>query len=340
MYLLFYFFLLLYIGISNNRYKTGMHILFVSSGNSKSGISPITKNQGESLVSIGHQVSYFTIQGKGLKGYISNVFILRKYLKNNFFDIIHAHYSLSAFVASLAGAKPLVVSLMGSDVKASSFIKYLIRLYSFFFWETIIVKSKDMKNSSNLTKAHIIPNGVNLDRFKPIEKEASIKITKWNIDKKQILFAANPGRKEKNFQLANEAFKLLSDKNIELQTLINIPNELIPYYLNNADVVLLPSLWEGSPNIIKEAMACNKPLVTTDVGDVKELIENVSGCFIASFDPEDVALKIKLALQFIEEKGRTEGRIHIAKLGLDSKDIAKRITEVYKKILYINDAKK
>lgn len=307
-----------------------MHILFVSSGNSKNVIDPIMQNQGESLVPLGHQVSHFTIKGKGLKGYIHNVFILNTYLKNNSFDIIHAHYSLSAFVASLAGATPIVVSLMGSDVKAAHSLKYIIKLFAFLSWKTIIVKSKDMKDSSSLTKAHIIPNGVNLEKFRPIDKGKSLEITKWNIDKKHILFGANPARNEKNFKLAKEAFDLLGNKNIELHTLVDISNELIPYYLNAADVVLLTSLWEGSPNIIKEAMACNIPVLATDVGDIKELIGNISGCFVTSFEPNDIAEKLNMALVI----GKSiNGRERISELGLNSDRVATNIISVYKEIL-------
>ena len=102
-----------------------MRVLFVSSGNSVKGISPIIKNQGDSLVDMGVDLTYFTIKGKGFKGYSNSVFKLKKVLNKNEYDIIHAHYSLSAIVASFAGAKPLVVSLMGSDVKHNNYYKYI-----------------------------------------------------------------------------------------------------------------------------------------------------------------------------------------------------------------------
>ena len=308
-----------------------MHILFISSGNKKNGISPIIKNQGDSLVSLGHQVSYFTIQGKGFMGYLRNVFILRNYIKDNPFDIIHAHYSLSAVVATLAGGRSIVVSLMGSDVKAKNILKYIIKLFAFLFWKKIIVKSTDMKNSLNLKDVHVVPNGVNFERFQPINKEKSLNIVQWNYDKKHLLFAADPERKEKNFQLAKEAFEILKDKRVEMHSLADVPNELVPYHLNAADVVLLTSLWEGSPNIIKEAMSCNIPVIATNVGDVKELISNVSGCFISSFDSRDLAHKMVLALKFAEETGRTEGRKQIIKLNLNSEAVAKAIIEIYEK---------
>ena len=100
-------------------------VLFVSSGNSVEGISPIIKNQGESLREK-IELTYFTIKGKGVKGYLKATLGLRKHLKQNKYNIVHAHYSLSAFTASLAGAKPLVVSLMGSDVKTKYIYKFII----------------------------------------------------------------------------------------------------------------------------------------------------------------------------------------------------------------------
>ena len=99
-------------------------------------------------------------------------------------------------------------------------------------------------------------------------------------------------------------------------------------YLNAADALVLTSLWEGSPNVIKEAMACNLPIVSTDVGDVKEVIGDTEGCYITSYEPSDVAGKIKLALDFGK---RTNGREKIKHLEINT--IAKRIIDVYNEVL-------
>jgi glycosyltransferase involved in cell wall biosynthesis len=305
-----------------------MKVLFVSSGNSRQGISPIIKNQGESLFNQGIDIHYFTIKGRGITGYLSNVKPLKKYLRQNKFNIIHAHYSLSAFVASLAGAKPLIVSLMGSDVKSKKYFKIVIKIFNFFSWNRIIVKSQDMKVALGIDKVELIPNGVNLDRFKSMNQMECKKRLSWNTSKKQILFAANPDRPEKNFQLALDAYNTLQEKNVALKVLDNVPNDLMPVYFNAADVVVLTSLWEGSPNVIKEAMVCNIPIVSTNVGDVKEVIGKTKGCYISTFEPEDVAEKIQKALDFGK---RTTGREDIKHL--ESGVIAKRIIEVYNKVL-------
>ncbi len=305
-----------------------MKILFVSSGNSKNGISPIIKNQGMSLIDIGHEVTFYTVKGKGIKGYFKNIFTLRDFLKKNSFEVIHAHYSLSAMVASLAGAKPLVVSLMGSDVKASRFLKYIIGFFTVFFWKKVIVKSLDMKKAAGLEEAYIIPNGVNFKKFKPIAKKDALEITKWDATKKHVLFAANPKRPEKNYSLAEKAFSLLKEKDVQLHTLVDIPNEEMPYYFNAADVVLLTSLWEGSPNVIKEAMACNCKIVAVDVGDIKQVMSGVVGCYVTSFDAEEIKEAIQKTLG---KDGCTNGRLQIE--NLQSEVIAHQIIDIYKQLL-------
>ncbi len=301
-----------------------VNILFVSSGNSKNGISPLVFNQGNSLIQLGHYVTFFTIKGKGMKGYIKHIFILRNFIKNNSYDVIHAHYSLSAIVTALAGGKPLVVSLMGSDVKASPLLKYLIKVFNFLFWRKVIVKSQDMKTSCNIESAYVIPNGVNFTKFKEYSKNESIKITGWDKNKQHILFAANPNRKEKNYQLANDAFKLLNTKNVELHVLVDIPHEQMPAYFNAADVIILTSLWEGSPNVIKEAMACNCKIVAVNVGDIKETIGDTDGCYVTNFDKREIAICLKKALEYTD---KPNGRAHIAHL--DSEIIAKKLTNIY-----------
>lgn len=306
-----------------------MRILFVSSGNR--GISPIVSNQGVSLIYQGVIVKYFPIIGKGLLGYLSNIIKLRKFLQEEKFDVVHAHYSLTAFVVSMANAKPLVVSLMGSDVKKGLVFRLIIRVFAFLYsWKNIIVKSEDMRSSLNIDNVMIIPNGVNLKRFREIDRVECRKRLGWDMEKKHILFPANIARPEKNYHLLDEAEKKLNDSNIEVHWFNNVPNEDTPYWYNAADVVVMTSLWEGSPNAIKEAMACGTPVVSVDVGDVKEVMGNTDGCYIAERNPDDIADKIRMALAF---KGKTNGRQRIIDLGLSNDLVAKKLIEIYNEVL-------
>jgi glycosyltransferase involved in cell wall biosynthesis len=304
-----------------------MRVLFVSSGNSKAGISPIVKAQGESLIKEKIELDYFTIKGRGVRGYLNSVLRLRELLKRESYEIIHAHYWLSGIVATLAGAKNLVVSLMGDDVKANAVFRWIIRFFYYISWDSIIVKSQDMYHSLNIKDAHIISNGVDMERFRPIDKEVALNRVGWDKTKKHILFTSNPDRKVKNFELAKRAFDYLDNRDLELHYLKGVPQEEVVYYYNASDVVLLTSLWEGSPNAIKEAMACNIPIVSVDVGDVRELISNTKGCYITTFDYRDIASKIKEALSF---KRRTKGKEAISHL--KSENVAKKIIDIYQNI--------
>jgi glycosyltransferase involved in cell wall biosynthesis len=302
-------------------------VLFISRGNSVTGISPITKNQGDSLTKYAN-LDYFSINGKGLKGYIKAIPKLRKVMRSNEYDVIHAHYSLSAFTASLSGAKPLVVSLMGSDVSSNAFYKFFIKFFNYFFWKRVIVKSDEMKSILGIKDVFVIPNGVDFDKFKPIDKSTALIKTGWDISRQHILFAANPNRPEKNYKIAKEAFDLLDNKDLELHFLENVSNNDMPYYFNAADVVLLTSLREGSPNVIKEAMACNIPIVSTNVGDVKKVLKDTKGCYIVKDHAIDISDKISKVLGFNK---KTTGRNDMQYLNSDS--VAKKIMNIYNSVL-------
>ena len=300
-----------------------MKVLFVCSGNSKLGISPIIKNQGDSLLKEGIDVDYYRIVGKGFVGYLKNFFFLIKKDKQKY-DIIHAHYSLSSIVASFASFKPLVVSLMGSDLYMSKLWIVLLKLLNKVRWDATIVKSRQM--SEKVKNCSVIPNGVDINFFKPKNKNLAKKKINFNTSKNNIIFVADYSRYEKNYTLAKNAVDILQNKDIKLNIVSNISHKMIPHYMNAADLLLLTSFWEGSPNIVKEAMACNCPIVSTDVGDVRQVIGNTKGCFITSFEPDDVAMKIGLALEYGK---RTNGRERIIEMGLDSETTAKKIIAVY-----------
>ncbi len=309
-----------------------MKVLFIASGN-HGAVSPVVGNQAEALMSEGVELEWYLLKGKGFKGYLKNVKPLRKYLKEHKYDAIHAHYSLSAFVASLAGAKPLVVSLMGSDVKAAGWYKFIIRLFAAFGgWKSIIVKSNDMYRSLGIKRAIIIPNGVNMERFHPMSKSDSQKRLGWDSSKKHILFPASASRPEKDYALAETAVQKLKTDNcqlitFELHAFENTPNAETPYWYNAADVVLMTSKWEGSPNAIKEAMACSRPIVATNVGDIAERTSGVDGCFVAqSREPQELASLLQNAFTYTE----TMGSEKIIADQLDRHVINQRLIGVYR----------
>jgi len=305
-----------------------MKVLFISREKQDGKISPVVQAQADSIK---EQVdlSTFSIRGKGCRAYLKGISGLRKYLKINDIDLIHAHYSYIGMVAGLATRKPIVVSLMGSDIEDLWLGRVLIRIFAKLSWKAVIVKSERSKKHIKLKHANVMPNGVDFETFKPIPYEEARQKLGLDRDKKYMLFLSDPGRKEKNYKMAADGCKLVAGGwELELLTLYDIPHNDIPVSLSASDALLLTSHFEGSPNAVKEAMACNCPIVSTDVGDVKEVIGDTEGCFITSFDPEDVASKIKLTLEFGK---RTNGREKIRHL--DSKIVAEKLVEVYGSII-------
>lgn len=311
-----------------------MKVLFISSGNK--GISPIIKAQGESLRKAGLQIEYAPIVGKGFLGYLKNIPKMRRMIKEVKPDIIHAHYSLCGFVAALANIslskknrKPLVTSLMGGIAKGGIWLTS-IKLFNRCFWDVTITKSEEMKRCLSIESALVIPNGVDTDVFIELAQDRCRAKLGWALNNKYILFGANPAREDKQFPLAKVAFSFLTTCNLHLKTLGEVPHLDIPIYLNASDTLLLTSRSEGSPNIIKEAMACNIPIVCPDVGDVKWLLDGIDGAYICSHQPEDIAQNLELSLEFVE---RTKARQRLVDLGLDAAKVAERIIQIYEKLL-------
>ncbi len=313
-----------------------MRVLFVAGANTKSNeVISLVKTQGNSLEQQGIDIYYFPIHGSGLLGYLKNVPKLKRCIKDNQIDIIHSHFSYSGLLSNLANRKtPKILSLLGSDLYNKNFLNRFIWKFTVLFKnQTLIVKSPEMEEELANKNVHVIPNGVDMNLFKPMDRNKSLVSIGWTSEYKHILFAANPKRKEKNFKLAEQAINLLNKKNIKFHTLNDVEHQTMPLMFNSSSVIILTSKWEGSPNVIKEAMACNIPIVATNVGDIEWLFGDEPGHYLADFTAEDFSKKLKLALDFSENCQRTNGRSRLISLGLDSDVVAKRIIGIYECVL-------
>jgi glycosyltransferase involved in cell wall biosynthesis len=230
---------------------------------------------------------------------------------------------------------------MGSDLlmKDKPFFQSLLfnisKYLSIAFASKIIVKSKKMiENLPASKKIILLPNGVNTKMFYPQNKDNAKDLLGWDSEFTNILFAANPLRKEKNFKLFQDSIALVPTSiKIKIHTLVNIPFEQIPIYMNAADVVVLTSIYEGSPNVIKEALACNSIIVSTDVGDVRELIGEIEGCFISTFEVENLVKNLEQAIEYSKNGNNLKGLEQIFSKFIDEDSIAKKLIEVYKSVL-------
>jgi teichuronic acid biosynthesis glycosyltransferase TuaC len=314
-----------------------LKVLFVSSGNLKNfDVAPFIKVQGESLRELNIEVDYFKVSGKGLRGYLSNVRVLRQHIKENKYDLVHAHFTLSAWVVVLGRPNiPVVLSLMGTDAygRVETLKQRTPNINSFTiltlliqpFVKSIISKSPNIEKYVWLKrKSHLLPNGVDLQKFYPTEQKFREELGLAN-DKKYVLFLGNKKDPRKNFALLESTKDILNKAGIEIIAPYPIPHETVVKYLNSVDAVVMCSLEEGSPNVVKEAMACNCKGVFTDVGDVRYLVEGTAGYRISDFSTYDLANKIIE----VTKSNDCEGRKKIEELGLELNQIAEKLKKIY-----------
>ena len=302
-----------------------MKVLIVCSGNNRK-IAPFIKEQAESLMKSGLDIDYFLVKGKGLLGYWKNRKQLLKKINEFRPDIIHAHYGLSGLLANLQRKIPVVTTYHGSDInnrKILRFSKIAIRLSAY----NIFVSQKNIDISGVKKHFALIPCGVDTSLFLPIDKESAKSQMSLEPTKKYVLFAGAFDNRVKNSTLAKEAVSQLNG--VELLELKGYNREQVVLLMNAVDAVLMTSFTEGSPQFIKEAMACNCPIVSVNVGDVSDVISGVENCFIADYSPEDIADKLEILLS---KQSKTNGREKILQMGLDINAVAKRIMKIYENI--------
>ena len=304
-----------------------MQVLILASGN-RPYLSPFVKEQAESLVKQGIIIDFFLIKGKGIFGYLKNYFFLLKKIKHKEYDLIHAHYGLSGLLAVMQISIPVVITFHGSDINMKknyifSRLASSLSANNIFVHENLPSKLKIYKRSQN-----IIPCGFDNNVFFHIPQKKAKKILGWNKDTRHIAFSSAFNNKVKNAPLAQSVTSKIP--NCKLVELKGYDKKHVNLILNASDLLLVTSFSETGPIIVKEALACDCPIVSTDVGDVAQIIGNVPNTFISSYDPKDIRTKIDLILS---NPRKMNGRKAVNNFELDK--IASRVKNVYMNTLKI-----
>jgi len=302
-----------------------MKVLIVCSKNS-GRIAPFIVEQADSLAKLGVEIDFFCIEGKGFSGYLKNRKKLLLKIQQFTPNLIHAHYSLSGLLANTQRWIPVVTTYHGSDINIPR-VFLLSRLNMLFSKHNIFVSEKQLMKSKLYNDCSVIPCGVDTGLFMPMDKLEARQRLGLKADEKLVLFAGAFDIAVKNPELAKTANGLIA--NTKLIELKGYGREEVVMLLNAVDVLLLTSFTEGSPQIVKEAMACNCPIVSVEVGDVREVINNTKGCIITTYELKEVAEKLQQAISFA---ARTDGRSCIQEMGLDINTVAENILKVYEKV--------
>jgi glycosyltransferase involved in cell wall biosynthesis len=320
-----------------------LKILAVIPGSEEGTSMIFSKRQVKSLIDSGLQVRSFY-----LKSRISIIVLwkeagrFRKFIKEYQPDIIHSHYgTVTAFFCSLLTLKPIVITFQGSDLNYATDAGWFRNFFTHFLSHLASIRAKKIicvseklkeKVIFGKKKVSIVPFGVNIENFTLIPPAEARNKLNLPDEKKIVLFnASNP--KIKRIDIAKKVESSLKERGNEVQFIYfsgSVSPENMVNYLNAADVLLMCSDSEGSPVMIKEAMACNLPVVSTDVGDVKERIQNVRLSFIVQKNIDDFVQAIE---EIFRLNQRSDGRKALLEQGLTEKDNSDKVISVYQQIL-------
>lgn len=312
-----------------------MKILFVAAKKNNGCFSPFVEEQKEALLHAGVEVVDYAHTAHGIANYMKWVPKLHKVIKEIKPDVVHAHFGLTGLLAGLAAigtGVPVVVTYHGCDIndrKLRPFSRMAMRLAA---WN-IFVSKRQMMNAygsearaEKAKKGCLMPCGINSRLFDAVHVDDAWFDAEFGEGVK-VLFASDFGQDVKDPDLAKAAIALVND--VELIELKGYTRKQVVTLMYKCKALLLTSIREGSPQVVKEALACGCPIVSVDVGDVLERVNGLEGCYVVkSRDPKELATALEKAISF----GRTKGCERLLADGIDNEQIAQRLIEIYKQV--------
>ena len=321
-----------------------MRVLMITSiwpSASQPGLVPFLVEQVHSLRKNGIDVHMFPFWGnQNPVRYAMNWLKLHAKCMFSKYDVIHAQFGQSGLIA-MPAKTPVVVTFHGSDLQgwigtngsyslAGKIMQLASKFVARYANEVIVVSEHLSRYLPPGLAFNVIPCGIDLDLFHPIPQKEARRQLNLPLDKRLILFVGDPTNPIKRSGLAKQACDLVP-RGIDPMLVVatDIPHNIMPLYMSACDVLVVTSKHEGSPTVIKEALACNLPIVSTDVGDVRERIGQLPGCEVCSNDdPQTIAAALDRVLS---NTSAFDGRKVVENLELGV--ISQRIIQVYLRVL-------
>jgi len=302
-------------------------------------------SQARSLEQLGIAVDVLYVRGYvGKHGYLKALAHPFAVARQRRYDVVHGHYGHSGIVARLQVSSPYVLSYCGDDLLRNPrrrgdghTLKSRLEVAVFrrlaYVCDATITKSKEMEQvlpPRVRARNHVIPNGVDLEAFARVPRDQARRRLGWDLEETAILFVGDPRRQGKNYPLAKEVLGSVAGtlRSARLRVAAVVPPQEMALWMSAADVLLFPTKSEGSPNVVKEAMAAELPIVATPVGDVPERLCGLPGCFVVPPEPARLAEAVVAAVRH----GRVpEAREAVAALSLEN--VARRVNAVYDEVI-------
>ena len=319
-----------------------LRVLYVIPGKDHGVGMSFSRRQAEDVRSQGVNVRSFYLKSRTAPVTVARELVrLRGEIKSFEPHVIHAHFgTMTAFLCAIATRVPLVITFHGSDLNPAPGISWirsfagrtLSRLAARRASQVICVSPQLQSRIQDLgTEAHVVPCGINLELFQPLSMAECREKLGWHPEERIVLFNARTDPIGKRLDLAEacveKAQKSISNLRLHIFRGRTDPDDM-PLYYSAADALLVTSDYEGSPLVVKEAMACNLPVISVDVGDVRARLFGVEQSDIVARDP--VALSQSLA-RILTTPGRSNGRERM--IGLSGEAIAKQVIAIYEKAI-------
>lgn len=318
-----------------------MKILVIAS-DKQGKFAPFIEEQIAALQACNVEIIRYGVTGKGISGYLREIPHLKHMIRQEKPDVIHAHFGLCGLLATLASIglhTPVVVTYHGCDINAKKNRPFSQMAMHLSAWN-IFVSHRQMLNAFGTEQRankhsnwSIIPCGIDTHLFDSkncCEQWFDNRFTNQNY----VLFAGSYTEPVKCAALAKQTIEVYNqshpDSPIEMIELRGYSRDEVVTLMHKCKTLLLTSIREGSPQVVKEAMACGCPIVSVDVGDVAERLAQMEGGYvIPSRNPHDIAKALESSVGY----GRTQGREKLLEDGLDNAQVAKKLIEIYTEII-------
>ncbi|HEX5131981.1 MAG TPA: glycosyltransferase family 4 protein [Candidatus Krumholzibacteria bacterium] len=288
---------------------------------------PFVHDEVEALRKAGVETDLYFVNGRASKAnYFAMPFGFFKRMRARQYDIVHVHHSFCGLIATMQHSVPVVWTFHEGEISGNTRdalrehpirrIAYSRRLKRHVARrvDAIIVVAEHLRAQLGRPDAVWLPAGVDMDTFVPMDSAEARRKLGLADGKRYVLFPSSPSRVEKRYELAKAAVDRLrasspAMSDVELLTLDNVPHSTVPHYINASELMLMTSSFEASPVTIRESLACNVPVLCTDVGDARVVLEGVPGCAIIEPDPARIAQALATALagpRRVEARARME----------------------------------
>lgn len=302
-----------------------------------------TKDQIDAVTSLGieSELIFINAREKGIIEYLRAFLKVRDIYKR--FEVIHCFHGLTLILVFFATRNtPILISFLNSiryeNYKANSVINGIyVFLYNYIIKSnrvSVIFKDAIPAKFSGIDGYYLLPNGVDLNAFYPKNRQHCCQSLGLDDSNTYVLFVSSKdlSRKQKRYDIFVKTLEILNNRypneNFKALLLSGAPRISCIDYYNAASVHLLTSDYEGSPNSVKESLACNTPVVSTNVGNVADMLDGITNCYVVEQNPGELARFVMKAVK----SDLVDCRSYLLAKGLTGDQKAKDLMKIYQEI--------